>query len=199
MKTLSIYSFRLSQLLLQSIGEIKNLTHLRLNSRWPKNDPMFDARINMYPIGYLNNLENVSIRCDYGITDEFLINLGNHAKKLRSLSIIGKDITDIGMSAINNLEQLESFELGLTVGNSFEKYKNEFITDASIQRLCNQKLTSLDISNCINITDESVTKLVENLPNLIFLHIENTKVTLTAVKKIYKLKRSCGKVIHIFN
>ncbi|XP_044002984.1 uncharacterized protein LOC122848757 isoform X4 [Aphidius gifuensis] len=193
---LGISGFGLSQLLLQSISKMENLDDLRLYSYWPKNHPMFDARINMYPIGSLKNLESLYISCDYGVRDEFLINLGHNAKKLKCLEIIGTDITDTGMSAINNLEQLEDFNLGLTDPTS---KKNEFITDESIQCLFNQKLYSLDISNCIKITDKGVIKLVENLPDLDLLFIKNTKVTREAVKKIYELskhRKNSMRVLH---
>ncbi|XP_044014092.1 uncharacterized protein LOC122856484 [Aphidius gifuensis] len=78
LKYLTISGFGLSQLLLQSIGEMKNLINLRLYSLWPKNHPMFDTRINMYPIGNLKNLEKLWVDCDYSVRDEFLINLSEH-------------------------------------------------------------------------------------------------------------------------
>ncbi|XP_044016256.1 uncharacterized protein LOC122857868 [Aphidius gifuensis] len=185
---LQIRCFGLSQLLLQSIGEMKNLTDLRLYSFWPKNHPMFDTRINMYPIGNLKNLEKLWVDCDYGVRDEFLINLCNNAKKLTLLHIIGTYITDIGMRAINNLQELGNFNLGVS-GYGSRSEKNEFITDESIQCLFNQKLYSLNISNCIKITDKGAIKLVENLPSLIGLFVKNTKITRGAVSRMYKLSK----------
>ncbi|XP_044002983.1 uncharacterized protein LOC122848757 isoform X3 [Aphidius gifuensis] len=195
---LEISGFGLSQLLLQSIGKMEKLVDLKLYSYWPKNHPMFDARINMYPIGNLKNLERLHISSDYGVRDEFLINLCNNAKKLKYLQITGTSITDIGMSAINNSEELREFDLGLILEGPPSK-KNEFITDESIQCLFNQKLYSLDISNCIKITDKGVIKLVENLPDLDLLFIKNTKVTRAAVKKIYELskhRKNSMRVLH---
>ncbi|XP_044014063.1 uncharacterized protein LOC122856458 [Aphidius gifuensis] len=185
---LSVWGFALSQLLLQSIGKIENLTDLRLVSHWWKEHPMFDTKISMYPIGNLKNLEKLQIACDYGVRDEFLINLCNNAKKLTFLHIIGTDITDIGMSAIDNLQELEDFNLGFT-NHGPHSEKNEYITDESIQRLFNKKLNYLNISNCINVTDEGLFKLVENLPNLKILNIQMTKVTSEAIRKIYKFKK----------
>ncbi|XP_044004461.1 uncharacterized protein LOC122849734 [Aphidius gifuensis] len=194
---LEIRSFGLSQLLLQSIGEIENLTYLSLMTSWPNNHPILDTRINMHPIGYLKNLENLCIDCDYGVRDEFLINLCNNAKRLKFLHITGTNISDFGMSAIDELKQLEKFNLGLTC--SFRpSRKNEFITDESIQCLFNQKLIILNISNCINITDKGVFKVVENLPNLQFLNIENTKVTRRAVEKILKLTEDCPEPLIVY-
>ncbi|XP_044016212.1 uncharacterized protein LOC122857843 [Aphidius gifuensis] len=186
LKYLAISGFGLSQLLVQSIGDMKNLAELSLFSYWPKKHPMLDTRINMYPIGNLKNLETLHILCDYGVTDEFLINLCNNAKKLEDLHIIGTNITDIGMSAIDNLQELKNFDIGLN-GTRPGLRHNEFITDESIQCLFNQKLYSFNISNCIKITDKAVIKLVDNLPNLEYLYIRNTKVTREAVNKMYKL------------
>ncbi|XP_044017012.1 uncharacterized protein LOC122858284 [Aphidius gifuensis] len=196
LKRLEIDGFGLSQLLLQSIGEIKNLAYLTLSFCWPKNHPMLDTRINMYPIGNLKNLEKLHIECDYGVRDEFLINLCNNAKKLTDLSITGTNITDIGMSAINNLEQLKGFNLCLFKYHG-PSNKNEFITDESMQCLFNKKLDYLNISNCINITDKAVFKLVENLPNLSYLVVKNTKVTSEATMKIWNLTKHCQEPIAI--
>ncbi|XP_044003492.1 uncharacterized protein LOC122849030 [Aphidius gifuensis] len=190
---LDICGFGLSQLLLQSIGEIKTLVDVKLMSRLPKNHPMFDTKINMYPIGNLKNLEKLRVDCDYSmLRDEFLINLCNNAKKLTHLFIPGTNITDIGMSAIYDLEELKELDLGLIYSGPRSK-KNESITDKSTQCLFKQNLTSLDNSNCANITDESVIKLVETLPNLTFLYINGKKITREAVKKIYKLVKNSSK------
>ncbi|XP_044005612.1 hybrid signal transduction histidine kinase E-like [Aphidius gifuensis] len=96
--------------------------------------------------------------------NELLINICNNNRKLNSLHITGTNITDIGMSAINNLKQL---------------------------------LTWLNISDCINITDKSVLKLVENLPNLADLSIKNTKVTREAVEKICESRKQRNELIDI--
>ncbi|XP_044005593.1 uncharacterized protein LOC122850527 [Aphidius gifuensis] len=177
LKRLNILQFGLSQLLIQSISEMKNLHFLQLMTSWSKNHPVLDTRINMYPIGNMKNLKSLVIDCDYGIRDEFLINLCNNAKKLTELDIVGINITDTGISAINNLKQLHHFQVR-SILRFFgpQSLKNEFITDESIQCLSNRKLDSLDISNCVNVTDKSVLKLVENLPNLTDLSIRNTKV-----------------------
>ncbi|XP_044003449.1 uncharacterized protein LOC122849006 [Aphidius gifuensis] len=187
---LTIRNFELSQLFLQSIGEIKNLADLRLHPFWPKKHPMFDTKINMYPIGNLQNLEKLRIDCDYGVEDEFLTNLCNNAKKLRNLQIVGTHITDIGMRAIDNLQELVNFNLGLRTET------NELITDESIQCLFNKKLTFIKILNCIKITDKGVSKLVENLPNLYSLYITNTDGT---VIRIYKLKNHGEKPLIVYD
>ncbi|XP_044016325.1 uncharacterized protein LOC122857907 [Aphidius gifuensis] len=179
---LSIRNFELSQLFLQSIGEIKNLADLRLHSFWPEKHSMFDTRINMYPIGNLKNLEKLEIDFDYGVRDELLINLGKNAKKLKNLQIVGTHITDTGMRAIDNLQELVYFYLGSRTAT------NEFITDESIRCLFNKNLKFMKLIHCIKITDKGVSELLENLPNLFSLYITNTKVTDRTVIRIYKLK-----------
>lgn len=99
---------------------------------------MFDTRISMYPIGNLKNLESLTINCNVGVRDEFLINLCNNARKLTRLRIFGRDITDTGMRAIKNLEQLERFDTCML----FDDAQNELITDESIQCSFNTKLKS---------------------------------------------------------
>ncbi|XP_044010241.1 uncharacterized protein LOC122853898 [Aphidius gifuensis] len=130
LKKLNIINFETSQSLLQSISEIKNLLHLRFMCSWVNNHPVFDEQINMYPIGNLQNLETLYINYNCGVTDEFLVNLYNDAKKLKHLDIFGKNITDNGMIALNNLTELESLKFNLN-----ELENNEFITDQSIQCL----------------------------------------------------------------
>ncbi|XP_044016971.1 uncharacterized protein LOC122858260 [Aphidius gifuensis] len=198
LETLYIWKYALSQLLLQSIGEMKNLSDLQLVSRWPKNHPMSDTKIDMYPIGNLENLESLLIDCDYGITDEFLINLCNNAKKLITLYIFGKNITDTGMAAINNLKKLEDFDLGLTYSSYIQRsVTNEFITDESIQCLRNQELKKLNISNCINVTGKSVLELVKNLPKLKEYSIKNTKITPEDLREIYRAERKRDEPIEV--
>lgn len=149
---------------------------------------MFDPRMNIYPIGKLKNLKKLHLSSNYGIKDDFLINLCNNAEKLKDLRIVGKDITNIGMSAIGNLGRLKFFEIGL-LSRDPNPTINKYITDKSIQCLYNRKLFYLDLSNCINITDKGVIKLVQNLPNLSALCAYNTKVSLAAVNKIRKLTK----------
>ncbi|XP_044003392.1 uncharacterized protein LOC122848962 [Aphidius gifuensis] len=186
---LTIFDFELSQLLLQSIGEMENLTYLALEHCWSKEyHPSRDSKIIRYPIGNLKNLKRLHIESNYGVEDEFLIKLCNNAKNLNYLHIIGTHITDNGISAIGNLEELEDFDMGLNYDGP-QSTKNEFITDKSIQSLFNQKLFSLDISNCRKVTDEGVIQLVKNLPNLDVLFIENTKVTRGAVRRMKELSK----------
>ncbi|XP_044013796.1 uncharacterized protein LOC122856168 [Aphidius gifuensis] len=187
LKKLNIINFEPSQSLLQSISEIKNLVHLRFMCSWLDNHPVFDEQINMYPIGNLQNLETLYINYNCGVTDEFLVNLCNNAKKLKHLNIIGKNITDNGMIALNNLKELESLQFNLN-----ESENNEFITDQSIQCLVNEKLEYLHLSHCIKITNRSVLKLFTNLPNLNILYVRNTHVTFERREECMYIYRKDG-------
>ncbi|XP_044019668.1 uncharacterized protein LOC122860078 isoform X1 [Aphidius gifuensis] len=122
--------FGLSQIIIQSISGMINLTDINIFFFKLNNHPLFDENIDMYPIGNLKNLKSLHLYCDYGITDRFLINLCNNAKELTDLNIIGTNISDNGMMAINNLKHLKIMNLNL------EKFRfesiNKLITDQSI-------------------------------------------------------------------
>ncbi|XP_044010309.1 uncharacterized protein LOC122853964 [Aphidius gifuensis] len=139
----------------------------------------------MTVISNMKNLESVTIKLDYGFTDEFFINLINNSKNLKLLNVRASNITDKGLIAVNNLHQLEYFDLGLIETDS----ENKFITDQSIQCLFNKEMSSLDISNCTQVTNSSIIELVKNLPNLQSLHIKNTKATIELVDEIAKLTK----------
>ncbi|XP_044017477.1 uncharacterized protein LOC122858574 [Aphidius gifuensis] len=190
LESLCLTDFELSQPLLESIGQMQNLVHLMIMY-----DRMFDKKVDMCPIGNLKNLSTLHIEC--GVTDEFLINLCNNAEKLRELGIMGTHITDKGLFALGNLKQLNKLCLTKHFSNKPVK-NNEFITDKSIQYLLNEKLIALDLSNCIEINNSSVIKLVENLPNLLELTIKNTKVTYDVVKEISKLKKKKKTLLTVF-
>lgn len=184
LKNLTITGFDLSQPLIESIGKMKNLNYSHLLG--PKiSNPMFNKKINMYPIGNLESLQVLYISRNHAVTDELLFNFGNDAKNIKFIEIDGTNITDNGIIALNNINQLESFKL--TLYN--QKKSNTFITDKSIECLYNKTLRQLYISNCINITNKSVIKLVENLPNLNFLCIHNTKVNYRVVLAIAELTK----------
>ncbi|XP_044019258.1 uncharacterized protein LOC122859641 [Aphidius gifuensis] len=103
LKKLCMIGFEITQPILESIGQMPNLVTLTFIFFW-KEHQMLRNKINMYPIGNLKNLEYLDIDFDYGVTDEFLINLCNNAKKLDYLSIFTTHITDNGINALNNLK-----------------------------------------------------------------------------------------------
>ncbi|XP_044009743.1 uncharacterized protein LOC122853373 [Aphidius gifuensis] len=183
LEDLNIYNFHLSAPLVQSIGETNNLKFLVFIP--PTKCPIINEKIDMYPIGNLKNLETLYIPWDRDGTDEFLINLCNNSKKLRSIGIIGTNITDDGMIALNNLSQLTGFDFGLAK----LKKTNNFITDKSIECLFNEKLETLNLLNFTKISNRSVIKAFENLPNLSCLCVENTNVTIEVVEELSKLTK----------
>ncbi|XP_044001325.1 uncharacterized protein LOC122847593 [Aphidius gifuensis] len=107
LKNFRITRFELNQLLLESISQMQNLVELFFLCEW-KEYQIVRNKINMYPIGNLKNLERLIISFDCGVTDEFLINLSNNAKKLNYVSINSTHITDVGRNALNNLKELKA-------------------------------------------------------------------------------------------
>lgn len=147
-------------------------------------------------LGRMKNLEYVTICFDYSVTDEFLISIANKSKNLQYLYISGADISDEGIIALNNLNQLAFFGLNLSRTGK----KNDLITDQSIKSLASKTMKSLDISNCVNIcSDSSIIELIKGLPNLCSLYIKNTKVTLEDVKKAcnYKNRREVDLIVYV--
>ncbi|XP_044006116.1 uncharacterized protein LOC122851132 [Aphidius gifuensis] len=197
LERLNLYGFQLSQTLIDSIGEIPNLTNLET---FPRDDyPMDNKKINMSPIVNLKHLEGFNINWDWGVTDEFLINLCNNSKKLQNLRFLGTNITDNGMSALNNLSELKRFSLKLNcLGSGSTEKTNKYITDESIECLFNEKLMSLNLSNCTKISNRSVIKAFENLPNLSYLSVENTNVTIKVVEELSKLIKFHEKKLHVY-
>ncbi|XP_044018531.1 uncharacterized protein LOC122859182 [Aphidius gifuensis] len=189
LESLCIEGFQIVQPLFQSIGEMKNLEKLSLECDF------LNTFEYVYPIGLFKNLTSLSItNYDY-ITNEFLVYLCNNAQKIIYLTIGGTNITDDGIIALNNLEQLEQFNINLW-GSTVKKMK--FITNESIQCLFNKNLRSLWLSNCIKITNISVIKLLENLPNLDTLYVQNTKVTYDVVEEISKSSKYREKELKIY-
>lgn len=138
----------------------------------------------MSPIGNLKNLRRLDISTDCGVTDELLINLGNNAENLFELAIFSTNITDNGIMALKKCTQLEI----LDINSRSSQKNNKFITDQSIENLfSNKQLEMLDISNCIEITNGSVIKLVENLPSLRDIYLEKTSMTTGLVKELLRI------------
>ncbi|KAF7987709.1 hypothetical protein HCN44_003572 [Aphidius gifuensis] len=108
LKRLRIHGFEPSQLLIGAIGLMENLVNLSFFFSWKKHQ-MIPKKIDMHPIGYLKNLEMLNIDIDSGVTDEFLINLSNNARKLKRLLIIDTYITDKGIDALKNLKGLKTY------------------------------------------------------------------------------------------
>ncbi|XP_044014172.1 putative RNA-binding protein EEED8.10 [Aphidius gifuensis] len=188
---LYLYGFGdLNQALIQSIAEIESLVDLELIPIWVE-----DLQSTMNPIGNLKNLKRLNIRTDCGVTDEFLINLGNNAKNLNELTIDGTSITDRGIMALNKCTQLEI--LGLNSRPSTKN--NEFITDQSVEYLFfNKKLERLNISNCIKITHSAVLKLAKHLTNLRELYLKKTLLTVELAKELRNITEYRKKSLWIY-
>ncbi|XP_044009753.1 uncharacterized protein LOC122853381 [Aphidius gifuensis] len=194
LERLYVNGFQLSQPIIQSIGEIKNLTSFKL---LPLRDhPMINKKISMSPIGNLINLESLDICWDCGDADELLINLGDNAKQLQKLDMLVTNLTDNGMIAVKKMSQLR----WLTLGKRLDTLKktNNFITDKSIECLFNEKLRYLNLSNCTEISNRSVIKAFENLPDLSCLCVKNTNVTIKVVEELSKLTKLRKQKLHVY-
>ncbi|XP_044013068.1 uncharacterized protein LOC122855627 [Aphidius gifuensis] len=147
----------------------------------------------MTTVGNMKNLEHLTIRLPYDVTDEFLINLVDNAKKLKYLWISGSRITDKGIIALNKLNQLEFFDLD---GVQSRK-ENKFITDESIKDLFSETITYFNISKCIQVTNSSVIELSKHLPNLKSMNVTNTQVNLEGILEIAKLRKGSDNFLQI--
>ncbi|XP_044009793.1 uncharacterized protein LOC122853402 isoform X2 [Aphidius gifuensis] len=125
LERLHVYGFQLSPSLVKSIGEIESLNVLELFPR--DNYSSNYEKTDMTTIGNLKNLETLDVTWNWGITDEFLINLCENSKKLKHLRILGREITNDGISAVKSLSQLEWFSLGVDTPDE----ENELIIDQS--------------------------------------------------------------------
>jgi Leucine-rich repeat (LRR) protein len=103
------------------------------------------------------------------ITDEGVKNF-YHLKELDYLDLGGSCITDISMQVFANCHKLRVLNLWETN-----------ITDLGIFSFLEYKggetLESLDITNCINITEKIVPLLLERFPNLWIVNAEGTQIT----------------------
>lgn len=108
-------------------------------------------------------------------TDDLLINLANTADNLKALKISGDIVTDMGIIALTKMKKLKHL---LIVTNN----PNELITDSSVVLF--HDMTELCFSECLNLTDYSLIKAVENSPRLMSLACPRSKITYEGIKKI---------------
>ncbi|XP_044020525.1 SCF E3 ubiquitin ligase complex F-box protein grrA-like [Aphidius gifuensis] len=112
------------------------------------------------------------------IKNDGLYTIANTIKWLELLEIPCKFITDDGVVALSKMNNLRYIYLN---GHSN-------ITDSSIKLLKNIVKVCLPRSN--KITDASVTKLLENSPNIDYLFLHDTSVTVDFVKKAAEISNN---------
>ena len=99
---------------------------------------------------------------------EFIDHCPRTKKSLRAISLKRSTVTDAGLEVM--LEQLGSVtSLELSGCNDF--------TEAGLWASLQPRLTSLSISDCINVADESVAAIAQRLPQLRELNLQAYHVT----------------------
>uniref|UniRef100_A0A3Q2CQW5 F-box and leucine-rich repeat protein 16 n=1 Tax=Cyprinodon variegatus TaxID=28743 RepID=A0A3Q2CQW5_CYPVA len=114
--------------------------------------------------------------CLVGVSDldicEFIDNYPLSKKGVRYLSLKRSTITDAGLEVM--LEQMQGLmHLELSGCNDF--------TEAGLWSSLNARLTSLSVSDCINVADDAIAAISQLLPNLSELSLQAYHVTDTAM------------------
>ncbi|XP_030069351.1 F-box/LRR-repeat protein 16 [Microcaecilia unicolor] len=127
------------------------------------------------------NLQGFAIRgfesfCLVGVSDldicEFIDNYPLSKKGVKSMSLKRSTITDAGLEVM--LEQMQGvIRLELSGCNDF--------TEAGLWSSLNGRITSLSVSDCINVADDAIAAISQLLPNLTELNLQAYHVTDTAL------------------
>lgn len=168
---------------LETIGEIKTIINLEFSG----SNPMISA-ISMNNLAKLINLQQLCVCQNLAVTDEFLINISNKCKKLKSLDIsYCGAVTNKGIIAIATLTELEILKLKWLIQ----------ITDEAIENLHNIKV--LECWSCTNIRDRGIIKLIEMAPNLRTLDLSGCSITNDAIRAaiLITLKRTNNIVLQM--
>ncbi|XP_058795715.1 F-box/LRR-repeat protein 20-like isoform X1 [Phymastichus coffea] len=112
----------------------------------------------------LINLEILDLLSNGSVDDELLVAIGAHCKQLRKVDIsYCGAVTDVGVSSIMSLPNL--------VCLSFEECNN--VTDQVFH--CMPNLKHLDCSNCSNLKDAGLIRLIETCEKLEHLYLNCCK------------------------
>ncbi|XP_028905273.1 F-box/LRR-repeat protein 16 isoform X1 [Ornithorhynchus anatinus] len=114
--------------------------------------------------------------CLVGVSDldicEFIDNYALSKKGVKSMSLKRSTITDAGLEVM--LEQMQGVvRLELSGCNDF--------TEAGLWSSLNARITSLNVSDCINVADDAIAAISQLLPNLAELSLQAYHVTDTAL------------------
>ncbi|XP_027719047.1 F-box/LRR-repeat protein 16 [Vombatus ursinus] len=114
--------------------------------------------------------------CLVGVSDldicEFIDNYSLSKKGVKSMSLKRSTITDAGLEVM--LEQMQGVvRLELSGCNDF--------TEAGLWSSLNARITSLSVSDCINVADDAIAAISQLLPNLAELSLQAYHVTDTAL------------------
>ncbi|XP_069503118.1 F-box/LRR-repeat protein 16 isoform X1 [Ambystoma mexicanum] len=152
---------------------------------WVGMTPVLHAKelYNVQPSGEKEfvNLQGFVVRgfdgfCLVGVSDldicEFIDNYPLSKKGVKSMSLKRSTITDAGLEVM--LEQMQGVvRLELSGCNDF--------TEAGLWSSLNARITSLSVSDCINVADDAIAAISQLLPNLTELNLQAYHVTDTAL------------------
>ncbi|XP_044009564.1 uncharacterized protein LOC122853265 [Aphidius gifuensis] len=135
-------------------------------------------------INKLNDCTELNLST-HQITDNGLYIIANVMVQLKILCISCELVSDDGVVAISKINNLQTLEL---IGSNN-------VTDSSIKLLKN--LTKLKLPCSAKITDDSVTKVLENSPDMEDLYAEYTSVTVEFIKKAADISKNRERVLHV--
>lgn len=152
---------------------------------WAGLTPVLHAKelYNMLPGGEKEfvNLQGFAARgfegfCLVGVSDldicEFIDNYALSKKGVKAMSLKRSTITDAGLEVM--LEQMQGVvRLELSGCNDF--------TEAGLWSSLSARITSLSVSDCINVADDAIAAISQLLPNLAELSLQAYHVTDTAL------------------
>ncbi|KAF7995125.1 hypothetical protein HCN44_004597 [Aphidius gifuensis] len=122
----------------------------------------------------------------YRVTDDSLYIIANVMMYLQVLYVFCEWVTDDGIVAISKINELHTLEF---IGCNK-------VTDSSIKLLKNLKKLKLPSSS--KITDYSVTKVLENSPDMEELYVEDTGVTIEFIKKAADISNNRKRLLRLF-
>ncbi|XP_044010062.1 uncharacterized protein LOC122853711 [Aphidius gifuensis] len=134
------------------------------------------ARNSIYKFAH-ENMEVLDI-VGYPINDDSIYNIANNMKRVHTLRMSCKRLTDTGIVTCTKIKNLK--HLG------FFGFNNA--TDSSIKLLKNMTHLTTPCSN--KITDESAIKVLENSPEMEYFCVENTSITHKFIEKAAEISRT---------
>ena len=160
-----------------------------------------DSPITDNGLSHVRNLENLEALIMRGatngnpkITDEGFANLVGGLSRLNYIEARDMKLTDAALNGLRGNRTITTLDVqgnaGITDGSAGNiagmsqltklNLRDTSVGDATVRRLANNKIAQnleyLDLRGT-NITDASITSLVESFPNLKILDVDNTRIT----------------------
>ncbi|KAF7988242.1 hypothetical protein HCN44_007774 [Aphidius gifuensis] len=117
----------------------------------------------------LEHLEYLNMRFELTLQDSSLIAIANKCKNLEYLNIECTLITLAGLNAITKITSLRR----LNVSN------NKCVTNSFLRKL--KGLNSLNCNRCKKITDVGIIQFIKNCPELKYLSLRSTRMTINTI------------------